>query len=568
VVTCKQIVAETEQNLDVLSTTRRDVPERHRSLRAVFEHSWQLLSDDDQRIFSCLSIFRGGFTLEAAREVAGANVHTVRRLISQSLLRVTIGEDGEAPRYEIHETVRQYAEEKLAREPKLLREMETAHIAYYVDLLRRQNEAWHGGAQQVAIDAISKELDNVRLAWQRAVAHGDVQAIDRATTFMHRFYYVRGWYQEGSELFALAVARLQAQESPDAQSAWGHLSVCQSWFRGIQGKPAEAWTLAQQGVEVLRRHEEGEPLAFALNTLGVMHLNAGSYHRARAVLRDSLDIYRALDQKGSCFAPLVNLGTACLHTGDYATAQEAFEEGLALCREHGDSYGVAKFFTNLGMLHGAMGDWSTAGRYFEQALGIGDEVGLLHFRAGTLGRLSQAYTRQGQFEQALANGKAGIEFLHQCGDIQSVADGLVWQGLAHHGLGDRDAAYRCICEGLEIALRIQVDPVTLSLLVGGAVLLLGGDRHKMGIDLLEIAARHPATEWNYRTYALELLSEQGITLPDDEANGESYEETRSLAEVASSLLTELRMVLQANDGDLESSEGGSGEPAQAYLDRI
>ncbi|MBN1428047.1 MAG: tetratricopeptide repeat protein [Anaerolineae bacterium] len=538
-VSCVQIVVELERNLDVLSTTRRDVPERHRSLRAVFDHSWQLLAVDEQRIFSCLSIFRGGFTLEAATEVAGADMHMLNRLVSQSLLYILVDEDGATSRYEIHETLRQYAEEMLRAclAPETQRQIEEAHIAYYVDFLVWQWKRWQDGDQQAAIAAISRDLGNIRMAWHGAAARGDVGAIDIAMNPLHRFYDMRGWYQEGKDLLSLALEGVHDQESPDAQHAYGHLSARLAWSHLHLGQMAEAELLARQGVEVLRQHDEGKLLAFALNTLGAIQNNVGRYGSARENFQESLAIYRRLGYQRECYAPLVNLGFACNRVGDYETAKQVLGEGITLCYEEEIRDGVVYFLVNLADLHCVMRDLTTAKRYYEQALPICEELGLQQVKAGILISLSKIYVYQTAFEQALEVSQEGIAILCQTDHPQTRAGGLVWQGLAHHGLGDELPARRCIIEGLKIALKIQVVPSMLLLLMGGAVLLSDGEHPAKGIELLMLVAQHPLAEEGDRVYALELLAERGVTFPDDR----SFEQDRPVAEVASILLAELQM---------------------------
>jgi predicted ATPase len=108
VLSCREIADQIERNLDFLAVSRCDVPERHRSMRAVFDHSWHLLSEDERRVLSRLSLFRGGCTREAAEHVASATLAVLSSLIAKSLLRRT-----EAGRYDLHELVRQYAQEHL-----------------------------------------------------------------------------------------------------------------------------------------------------------------------------------------------------------------------------------------------------------------------------------------------------------------------------------------------------------------------------------------------------------------------------------------------------------------------
>ena len=102
VLSCDEIAQEIQRNLDFLTTSARDVPERHRSMRAVFDSSWRMLSATEQRVLCQLSVFRGGFLREAAEQVAGASLPLLSALVTRSLVRRTV-----AGRYDLHELVQQ-----------------------------------------------------------------------------------------------------------------------------------------------------------------------------------------------------------------------------------------------------------------------------------------------------------------------------------------------------------------------------------------------------------------------------------------------------------------------------
>ncbi|MBN1429955.1 MAG: tetratricopeptide repeat protein [Anaerolineae bacterium] len=534
VASCTQIVTEVEQNLDVLGTTQRKSPERYPSLRAVFNHSWQLLTHDEQLVFPRLSVFRGGFTLEAAREVAGTTLHNLNGLVAKSLLRATT-EDNAGIRYQIHETLRQYAEEKLNGDPAVLLQMQAAHSAFFVGLLQQQSDLWTRGERQTTIAAMSRDLGNIRVAWQRVVDLRDIDAIEQAILPLRRLYDALSWFQEGSSLFAQAREALQPAASSEEQFVWGQLSIHCAAFHIFLGNAKEALNLVKQGIDILLQHEKDESLALALNVLGIAQLNVGNYDVAKEALGECLAIHRRLDNRRDLTAPLANLGMACIRTGDYVAARQVLEEGLAICREEDLHHGLAQFLNNLGSLHRTMGDLATAQRYFEQALPVIEDIERVHLKAIVMVHLGEIHVRQGAYDQALADCQAGIDLMRQISDLQSYAVGLGWQGLAYHGLGDEKSARRCLQVGLEIALKKQIAPVILGLLVGIAVLLLDSGRQEAGIDLLTTVAQHPATEYSDRTYAVELLAQQDITLRE----GAPYQEVRPLTEIASTFLVDL-----------------------------
>jgi predicted ATPase len=125
-----EIAQEISRSLDFLESQMHDLPERQRSLRAVFEYSWNLLADEERALFAQLAVFRGGFTREAVQQITGTNLRTLTVMVNKSLLR----RDNVSGRYEIHELLRQYAEEKL-RAWSGFETLSDAHSQYYTGLV-------------------------------------------------------------------------------------------------------------------------------------------------------------------------------------------------------------------------------------------------------------------------------------------------------------------------------------------------------------------------------------------------------------------------------------------------
>lgn len=174
VLTCQEIADEIETGLDFLTSAMQNVPERHRSLRAVFDHSWNLLSPAEQALFQELSVFRGGFSREAAAQVVGASLPMLASLAEKSLLRRNA-----SGRYEIHELLRQYAEERLQQRPEEHERIRDEHCRYYALLMSGHKQALQSEDVSVALRALNAERENVRAAWNWAVEHRRGAELDR-----------------------------------------------------------------------------------------------------------------------------------------------------------------------------------------------------------------------------------------------------------------------------------------------------------------------------------------------------------------------------------------------------
>jgi predicted ATPase len=208
-----EIAAELGQSLDFLESEWQDVPNRHHSMRAVFDHSWGLLSEPERETFQQLSVFRGGFTRQAAQEVAGASLKNLRDLLNKSLLQpATSG------RYQLHELLRQYAAEKLEEIPIAYQATRDRHCAHYVAILNEWETDFAGPRQQLALAEVDDDIKNVRSAWNWAVRQGKLEEIDLALESLYQFYWIRSRFQEGQDSLSQAAERFQARDSAPAEN--------------------------------------------------------------------------------------------------------------------------------------------------------------------------------------------------------------------------------------------------------------------------------------------------------------------------------------------------------------
>jgi predicted ATPase/DNA-binding SARP family transcriptional activator len=173
VLTCREIANEIAQGLDFLTTSLQNLPERHRSLRAVFDYSWNLLSPAEQQTFRQLAVFRGGFGREAAARVVAASLPMLAGLVDKSLLRRDA-----AGRYEIHDLLRLYAVEKLGADPAESERVHDAHCRYYAELMVAHQAELKGEEASEVLTTLNVERDNVRAAWNWALSHRRVEELD------------------------------------------------------------------------------------------------------------------------------------------------------------------------------------------------------------------------------------------------------------------------------------------------------------------------------------------------------------------------------------------------------
>lgn len=252
---CGAIADEIARGIDLLATNVRNVSVRHRSMRAVFDHTWTLLSVQEQQLLAKLSVFRGGFTREAAIQVANASLWLLAGLVDKSLL--TVDTHG---RYAVHELLRQYMTEQLVQQGTSYEQVYEQHCHYYLTLLAQQESLWQGHDSQRASTTIQTEIDNIRAAWHYAVEGKFFLGLAPTMYTVWWFFELHGWLLEAQELLGRAIAAVEQFLATGALPATapekrllGQLKTGRGWFQNRQGLPEQGYLTLQEGVALLQK---------------------------------------------------------------------------------------------------------------------------------------------------------------------------------------------------------------------------------------------------------------------------------------------------------------------------
>lgn len=459
VLPCDEIAAEIERNIDFLTSTQRDIPQRHYSLRAVFDHSWNLLSKREQDIFQKLAVFQGRFTRQAAVEVTGASLPVLAALVDKSLLRRN--QDGQ---FELHQLLKQYALDILQQDNQTYQMTRDQHCAYYADFLDKLKMDLKGSKQLEALATIEAERANIRQAWRWAISKQDVNAIRKSLFSLVLFINARGAYQEGEEIFRPAVEvfrALAAEETAGQGARLVFVSLLAAWtgYLGFNIDSAQVRLYIHETLSWLKRMRPDERAQILISMGFIPDEIDGD--QVVQYYEDSLTIFS--QQNDQWAVALVHLLYGdWLESRDLRRANEEYQKSLAIFRSLGGHWGVAAGLHSLSENLYSLGEYIEAERLILECREVSQQLGDQWREIDCYLKLGRITTSLGQYVEAKEYYQTSLERSREMGNSGYVAVNLACVGNAHYLLGEFEEAKLVFQESLEICQAI-------------------GDEHEMGM---------------------------------------------------------------------------------------
>ncbi len=372
VLSVREIGAELEAGLDILTTRDRDVPARHRSMQDVFDHSWVLMNEAERDMLKALSVFRSGFDRAAARRVAGATLQSLADMVDKSLLQYDPG----ASRYTIHELLRQHAQIRLDEAPEAGAAAREAHAAYFAEFMAQRWEHLKDSRQLAALQAIEADIDNIRLAWQYCLAQKDVVRIRMFFSGLRLVYWVRGWYQPAQALFGEVAAVLSdIPNDPDAAVLEALATANQAFFLAWLGRADRGYPLALESVKALEGAENPQDLADAFDGLSLNSYYLNKHDEERQAAQQIVAFAEEAGDRWRLGYGLFLKSIARLKTKADEQTQQYAQVGLEIKEEIGDELGTVMPLQTLGHWAEANGKLEEARAYYLRSLEIAESFG-------------------------------------------------------------------------------------------------------------------------------------------------------------------------------------------------
>ena len=493
---CAEIAQEISANLDFLTTSMRDMPARHRSLRATFDHSWKLLSDSERQVLCQLAIFHGGFERQAADQISKASLPLLASLAAKSLVYRS-----ESGRYDLHEVIRQYAQSHLQEDPSY-QDTYQRHCEYYLTFARQHTQLLKTAAQQEIVRQLTVEIDNLYAAWIWAVEHGQFALLEQAVRCAGWYFEIVGWYREGIESLGMFAEALKTQAA-DGQwtRAMGLTLLHQALLYFRSGKFSQALAHYEESIVLLRQTGDKVLLADALIFRGtILHLN-GEYPRAIASINEGLAYAQQYNQPWFEAYAIYNLGYIVGLMGDNARGYEQMQVALRMWRSLGDPHAIALGLNFIVPLLIKLGRYEEAKTCMWESIDLCEQT-KNRWGKGTACRfLGLAYLAQGQYQDALAHLQKSLELFNEYAEGWDIARTLTYMGDAVQMSGEPLEARKIYLRAFQLASEANAIPIALDALLGLARLQSQADRLEAAFELCVFIAGHPASDAETRVQA-------------------------------------------------------------------
>lgn len=495
---CVEIANELEQGLELLVSVARNVPERHRSLRAAFESSWKLLSSKEQEVLRKLSVFVGGFRREAASEVAGATIPILASLVDKSLLRVLPN-----GRYNQHPLLYQFMQEKCAALAKAQKAVKAQYTNYYTSFLEKQSKA-NSKIQSEVYARLDEEFSNISQCWSQLL-EAPSEHLANVIALLTSYFIFKGKYQEGLGILQRSI--------PNATGVTvGHLSHELARLYFSMGEFTQAFDSVQHAIKQFSDMKDNSSLSRSYNLLARCNIRMGDYPAAQLSLAQALKLATELKDKKLLLNCHSGLGVLNDEQGDFTNAATHYQLALNLSQDLGDDLQQVSILNNWGNTCLGIGDLDKAKTLFEEGLKLAQGIDYQSPIPYLLYNLAVIEQRLQNNEKAKQRCQEALQVNQQQDkSLQSSILGMMGVVLSQQDHIKQALSY--ICESLELAYQISDLPIFLENTHYLAELHEKEKRFEKAVTLASLVYHHPQRTGNVRAKTETMLKRLQGFLP-------------------------------------------------------
>ena len=581
VFSCPEIAAEIKRNIDFLSTTAPDIDPRHRSLRAVFDHSWELLSDEERRILRRLSIFKASFTTPAAQEICNATQLILAIFSDKSLLF-----HRQDNRYEMLTTFQQYAASKLEEDHTELADTKIKFCDYYAAFCMQKNQQLNTPDQQAALTEMTSEIENIRNSWSLLVDADRWEVINQVKEPLLAYHVMLGNSIQGGELFRLALIKLNKMNDPGQKLSRAAMLQLSSWMTVKNGFIAEGLPGLIESLEIFRQCNSPWDISMTLMFLSEVARALGNKHEARIYIEEALHILRsdvipesnyaiaftahcqsvyglilmelgeykaAWENMNTSLAthnhigtyygtihPLMGLGKLAYLQGEFIQARDLFLLAMETATKIYDRRGMAQLHNNLGSVYEALVNPSESYHHVTSALKLSRETGDRRLTAVIINNLACHQLRYlRQRTEAIRTYQECLQLFSEIGDLRGITYTCYDISRAYLKVGMVDEARNYCFRSLHTAMTLDSTPLILHSLHGIVHLYIYLKNYERALRLCCLIINHPGVEPDTQKRAIVSRVELEANLfPETIHSASFWAETANLQDVIDQIVVE------------------------------
>ena len=581
VFSCPEIASEIQKNIDFLTTSAPDMDPRHRSLSAVFDNSWNLLSEEEHRIIRKLSIFQAAFTVSAAQEICNASQLLLAVFVDKSLLF-----HRQDNRYEMLSTFHQYASAKLEGIEDEWASTKIKFCDYYADFCINKQIEINTAKQKAAIAEMTSEIENIRTAWNLLVDSECWDILDKVKEPLLAYHVIVGNFIQGRELYRLALLKLNKLNNPKVDLLRASMLQLSSWMTIKNGFVTEGLQGLTESIEIFRSHNSSWGIAMTLSFLAEACRILGNPRQGKNYIEEALNLLRvdSIPKSNYVIAFTAHcqsiLGTILMELGDFVQAHINMEASLATHNRIGTYYGAIHPLMGLGKLAYLQGEFIQSRdlnlKALETAENIYDQRGMavLHNNLGAF------YENTANITASSHHLLSALKLCKETGDRRLMA--VILNNLAHHqlrflhlpsdairtyqesieifsGIGDlRGITYTCYdiskaylkvglveeawtycSRSLHTAMTLDSTPLILHALHGFAHLFAYTNQRERSLGLCYLIIKHPQVESDtQKRVVVTRLELESILSPEIIEAALNWGESTNLQDVIDQILIE------------------------------
>jgi tetratricopeptide (TPR) repeat protein len=399
-----------------------EVTGEEQSMLAIFDSIWEFFSETERRILMGLSVFKGGFSQQAAAKITGASVFYLDALLNKLIIK-----HNQRNHYTLHPSLSAYLQGKLDANPVLATDMEIRHGSFYLGLLRDSEFSLKRAISASLLEDILSDVENIRLAWKRTVSAGNFRLIQSALSSWMIVLENRGWFREAIHDLGALSARLSefADDAPEIAASFIQVKKFEGELYYRIGDHQSGIRELQSGLQRMSGNDFLAEESEIYRLLGDHYSASGHYEDSKEMYRRGLVLAEKLGNLPLIYQSIHSLGEEAYLESDYQGAISIVEHALEIARQLEDKSKIAQSLNDLGRLYYKVKDYPRAMELLTEALTSAPDVRGQVWKSSILATTGKVLTAQEQYESACQVLSQGLNLVRDSGATALMVEMLV-----------------------------------------------------------------------------------------------------------------------------------------------